>query len=65
MRPQFSPNDYLHEIWPYDPWSRKQIINFATNLNLTWIEVPTTMGTNALKFEEVDYKNLLMFIKEL
>ena len=65
MRPQYSVNDYLYEIWPYDSWSRKLIQDYANDLSLIWTEVPTTMGTNALKFEPVDYKNLISFLKEL
>ena len=65
MRPQYSPNPYLCEIWPYDPWSRGRITELASILGLNWTEVPTTMGTNALKFEPIDYKNLISFLKEL
>lgn len=65
MRPQYSPNPYLCEIWPYDAWSRNLITEFAANLGLTWTEVPTTMGTPALKFAPIDFMNFMSFLKEL
>jgi hypothetical protein len=65
MRPQYSPNPNLCEIWPYDPWSRGRITELASTLGLSWTEVPTTMGTPALKFDPVAFDHLLFFLKEL
>ena len=65
MRPQYSPNPYLQEIWPYDNWSRQRITSLAKDLGLDWTEVPTTMGTTALKFEPAAFDHLLFFLKDL
>lgn len=65
MRPQYSPNPVLQEIWPYDPWSRKEILKICEELRLQWQEVPTTMGTSALKFEQDDFKLLVSRLQKM
>jgi hypothetical protein len=56
MRPQYTVNDYLFEIWPLDTWSRKVILNELDSIGLEYTEQFTTMGTTSLQLSEADYK---------
>jgi len=55
MRPQYTTNDYLFEIWPLDGWSRKVILHELESLGLVYTEQFTTMGTTSYQFKELDY----------
>ena len=59
MRPQYSLNHFLREIWAYDPWSRKEVLKICEDLKIQYTEVPTTMGTPAFKFEKDDFELLV------
>lgn len=65
MKPVYTLNENLCEIWPLAPESRSRITELASILGLHWTEVPTTMGTPALKFDPVAFDHLLFFLKEL
>ncbi len=64
-KPQYSLNNVLNEIWPYDPWSRKEIMAKVSELNLPYTEIPTTMGTYALKFSKEDFDILLKSLQKM
>lgn len=55
MRPNYTVNDNLMEIWPADPWSRKKIAIILEELSLEYVEIPTTMDTYAYRFSKNDY----------
>ena len=65
IRPQYSVNHVLFEVWPYDPWSRKEIQKIMCELNVHYTEMPTTMGTHAFKFEQTDYQLLIKALEKL
>lgn len=61
MRLGYSINRSLLELWPYDPWSRRHMVKLCDMYSLTFELVPTTMGTEALKFNQTDF-DILLFV---
>ncbi len=64
IRPQYTINPILLEIFPIDNWSRKKIILSLNKIGYDY--VPTTMGECSLRFRsETDYQQALNIIKQL
>jgi len=64
MRPIYTVNDVLYEVWPVDGWSRKIITRHCSDQNILYKLSPTTMGEPALKFEADDYTKLVRELNE-
>ena len=65
MRPQYTINDYLYEIWPLDGWSRKVILNLIESHNVVYTEEFTTMGTTSFRFDKTTYLAMKSHLDEV
>lgn len=63
-RIQFTLNESLLEVWPSDRWSRDNCHRLMGNYQLGYDYIPTTMGTSALRFRNLEtYEQALTIIK--
>lgn len=66
VRPQYTINPIMMEIWPLDGWSRKIIIDALVENEIRYTFVFTTMGEPALKFlDSKDYESAYMIISHI
>ena len=64
IQPKYTLIESQYVIFPIDDWSRKHIRNLCNDLNVSFIEVLTTMHTPAFQFTQQDYKNVTSFLKD-
>lgn len=66
IRPQYTINPLMMEIWPLDKFSRTLIIKALYESNLTFDFNPTTMGEPAIKFtNNKHYEQAIKIIKDI
>lgn len=63
-RPQITLNNNSLEIWPSDKWSREVCYRLLGYYQIGYDYIPTTMGTVALKFRNLEsYEQALTIIQ--